>query len=256
MEETETERRQEAEVAGSKNETTKNEKRANEDDVAPTENAENGKKSQAMLAIGLVTGLVILICGLMVLGPMLASWNMAATVNSTNNGSAEQEGANENANVENDEGDESDDAELIYIGDDKLGYIATNGTWKKSGEVADGSIYVNGLYTLMIGTETGIIGSDENDDQMKAAEYAAERFEELSEDEEVTELKDVKKVALNEYKAYLVSYYHADENIWSKTWWFEAEDELVHYIVIEGPDAKSNKFNLAETYTLKIGESE
>ena len=231
-----------------------------------TENIEIKKKPQIALAIGLVLILMLLVGGFVAAGFLMAGWlNTTALTSSTKDESAEQE----NIVDADDDGGESEGAELVYIGKAELGYIATNGAWTMKRESETAIEYVNGLYTLELGVKPSVMELSEAVNsttdtetetklmrEMGALEYATAQFVELGEDENATELKNTEIILASEYKGYLVTAYRADENIWSKTWWFETDEEQVRYITIEGPSAKSNKFNLAETFTLEIGESE
>lgn len=231
-----------------------------------TENIEIKKKPQIALAIGLVLILVLLVGGFVAAGFAIAGWlNATVLTSSTEDEGAEQENIIDADNEE----EEGEGAEPVYIGKAELGYVATNGAWTMKRESETVIEYVNGLYVLELGVKPSVVELSEAANgttdtgtetklmrEMGALEYATAQFVELGEDENATELKNAEIILASEYKGYLVTAYRADENIWSKTWWFETDEEQVRYVSIEGPSAKSNKFDLAETFTLEIGESE
>lgn len=231
-----------------------------------TGNIETKKKPQVALATGLVLILMLLVGGLVAAGFVIAGWLNATVLTS----STEDEGVEQENIVDaDDDEEESEGAELVYIGKAELGYVATNGAWTMKRESETVIEYVNGLYVLELGVKPSVVelseaanGTTDTETETKlmremgALEYATAQFVELGEDKNATELKNTEIILANEYKGYLVTAYRADENIWSKTWWFETDEEQVRYVTIEGPSAKSNKFNLTETFTLEIGESE
>ncbi len=51
--------------------------------------------------------------------------------------------------------------------------------------------------------------------------------------------------------AYRISCYYADKNMHLVIWIFEAEDVKTHYVSVEGPDEKNDKFEIPAKFTLK-----
>ena len=43
---------------------------------------------------------------------------------------------------------------------------------------------------------------------------------------------------------------------WNVEWIFRAEDDKIHYILIQGTDLEDEKFKIPETFILKLPEEE
>lgn len=59
-------------------------------------------------------------------------------------------------------------------------------------------------------------------------------------------------VKIDDYTAYEVYGYFEDNKKWLFTWYFEAEDNKIHYLAVEGPDHSSPYFKIPNTF--KLGE--
>lgn len=59
------------------------------------------------------------------------------------------------------------------------------------------------------------------------------------------------KVNLAGYSAYQIYGFHEQSQKWISLWCFKAEDNVIHYIGIEGPDFNSQYFKIPNTFKLK-----
>lgn len=144
--------------------------------------------------------------------------------------------------------DEPKSDEVHYLGDERNGYVkVVGGDWEKlNREWSKGVQYYSGMYVLLISALSSDVGS--------AKDYAQSLYDiavPTLRSENITLEKTQFKDYEDAYKLVM-----KDENTasWNVEWIFKAEDDKIHYILIQGTDLESDKFKIPETFTLKIPE--
>ncbi len=134
------------------------------------------------------------------------------------------------------------------VGNDTNGYITVPGDWVNyvDSQNADNAMIQFSskdkkyIVTLVYYTETNI-------NPYSGAAAIAKSLK----DEGCTDLKAA-KITLTDanYETYIVSGVYPDKTV-MVTYFFEAEDGVTHCIMVEGPDATNNAFNIPATWKLK-----
>ena len=142
-----------------------------------------------------------------------------------------------------------DDA-VHYLGDERNGYVKViGGEWKKlDREWSKGVQYYAGLYVLLISTlesETGSV----KDYAQSLYDIAVPTFN--------VENVELEKTTFGDYEdAYKFVMKDERTSSWNVEWIFRAEDDKIHYILIQGTDLDDEKFKIPETFILKLPEEE
>ena len=136
--------------------------------------------------------------------------------------------------------------EAHYLGDERNGYVRVVGEeWEKlDREWSKGVQYYAGLYVLLLSTIDSDSGS--------AKDFAQSLYDiavpTLSVDNVTLE-----KTSFGKYEeAYKLIMKNESTASWNVEWIFKAEDDKVHYILIQGTDLESDKFDIPETFVLEI----
>ena len=138
--------------------------------------------------------------------------------------------------------------QVTYLGDERTGYVKVgNNEWKKlEREWSKGVQYYSGLYVMLISalnTETG-----------SAKDYAQSLYDIAVPTLNVDNVT-LEKTTLGNYdEVYKIVMKDERTSSWNVEWIFEAEDEKIHYILIQGTDLESEKFKIPETFTLTLPE--
>ena len=143
-----------------------------------------------------------------------------------------------------------DDAQVHYLGDDKNGYVkVVGGDWRKlDREWSKGVQYYSGMYVLLISTLESSTGS--------AEDYAQSLYDIAVPTLNVENVSLEKEKLGNYDEAYKLVMKDEHTASWNVEWIFEAEDEKIHYILVQGTDLESDKFKIAETFTLEVPSNE
>ena len=139
--------------------------------------------------------------------------------------------------------------EIQYLGDDVNGYVKViNGDWVKlNREWSKGVQYYSGLYVLLISALNSDVGS--------AKDYAQSLYD-IAVPTFSAENITLEKIDFKDYEdAYKLVMEDKNSGSWNVEWIFKAEDDKIHYILIQGTDLENEKFKIADTFTLKIPES-
>ena len=145
---------------------------------------------------------------------------------------------------------DSNDTQVRYLGDDKNGYVKVVGNdWQKlDREWSKGVQYYSGMYVLLISTLESSTGS--------AKDYAQSLYDIAVPTLNVENVILEKEKLGNYEEAYKLVMKDEHASSWNIEWIFEAEDEKIHYILVQGTDLNSEKFKIAETFTLTIPEND
>ena len=133
------------------------------------------------------------------------------------------------------------------IGNENVGYLKLPGEWDKFQDI-DGKKSIQ--YTkdiVWIVTLDSYIPStsyQSAESMSQASLYNIQNNE--------SNISDVKNtiVKLGKYDAYQNSCLYSSDNTWLVEWFFETEDNIIHYISIEGPDNSSDYFKIPDTFSL------
>ena len=132
------------------------------------------------------------------------------------------------------------------VGEEKYGYVTVPSDWVK---FYDYSTVANVLQ-YSYANEYVLTMMYYSKDELRSAETAAANAKAHLSTENVEKLTGA-KVKMGSYDAYQVYAYYPDENEWLVCWFFEAEDGLVHYLAVEGPDPYSDYFEIPNTFKIK-----
>lgn len=140
--------------------------------------------------------------------------------------------------------------EVHYLGDDTNGYVkVVGGDWEKlNREWSKGVQYYSGLYVLLISVLKSDVGSAK-DYAQSLYDIAVPTFRAENITLEKTDFKDYED-------AYKLIMKDEDSGSWTVEWIFRAEDDKIHYILIQGTDLENEKFKIPETFTLSISEAD
>lgn len=140
---------------------------------------------------------------------------------------------------------EPDVVEETIIGSDEIGYLALPGDWYEY-EPEDSTImqYIN---------DDGFIVYLESSDIVNEALTAKKQVETaytyLNDDVNI-EKAEMTQEKVADYDAYKLVYYRKDDKKWLIEWYFEAGNEKIYYISIEGPSLKSDYLAIPDTFSL------
>ena len=148
-------------------------------------------------------------------------------------------------NVYDEDSDKKYDKGYKYIGSEKYGYMKVPNNWYKFVDL-DGNDTIQYSYAnVWIATIYSI-----DMDELTPYKYAQSIFNGVK-SEGATNVKLTMEKIADEYNAYKVSCYYADENVYLNCWVFEDDNDVKHYIAIEGPEKENDYYDLVNTFTLK-----
>jgi hypothetical protein len=136
--------------------------------------------------------------------------------------------------------------EVHYLGDERNGYVrVVREEWEKfDREWSKGVQYYAGLYVLLLST----IDSDSG-----SAKDFAQSLYDIAVPTLSVENVTLEKTNFGKYdEAYKLIMKNENTASWNVEWIFKAEDDKVHYILIQGTDLESDKFDIPETFVLEI----
>lgn len=142
---------------------------------------------------------------------------------------------------ERDYNEDENNIEIKRIGSDKLGYVSIPSDWHEHSSSENGT-------SLQYKSDTSYALTMGVSDGKNAKEYAANYAKSMQDDRASNVTATLTKVA--NYVAYRVHGYYESENKWRVSWFFDADDKNMHYIIIEGPDSSSSNFNIPNTFKL------
>ena len=131
------------------------------------------------------------------------------------------------------------------IGNDRFGYLTIPSEWilfEQTGSNADNLQYSDKDVIYVV---TLLATSSNYTDVISFTNYVKDT---LAEDDVIAEIQEVQ---FGSYNAYQVYGYSDSENRWFNSWVFEAEDNNIHYVGVEGPDKDSEYFQIPFTFRLK-----
>lgn len=140
--------------------------------------------------------------------------------------------------------------EVHYLGDDTNGYVkVVGGDWEKlNREWSKGVQYYSGMYVLLIAALNSDVGT--------AKDYAQSLYD-IAVPTLRAENITLEKIDFKDYEdAYKLVMKDENSGSWNVEWIFKAEDDKIHYILIQGTDLESDKFKIAETFTLSVPEED
>lgn len=146
------------------------------------------------------------------------------------------------------DGEKNADTDKQKVGSDEHGYVYIPKDWNKFIDV-DLDPSSNVIQYSLANTYILTMSSVEKNDST-AKERASNLAASLKEENEITDLTGA-TVSIASYTAYQVYGYYPNEKIWLVSWIFETEDGKIHFLSVEGPDQKSEHFNIPKTFTLK-----
>ena len=137
---------------------------------------------------------------------------------------------------------------IYYLGDESNGYVAVKeDNWMKIDRVGSGSAqYYSGSYVLLISVIESNAGSVET--------YAKSLYDIAVPSFNVNNVS-LGKEALGKYEdSYKLVMHDEASSGWTVEWIFKAEDEKIHYVLVQGPDIENEKFKIPESFTVKLPE--
>jgi len=147
-------------------------------------------------------------------------------------------------------------SDYMVIGDDTLGYLKLPGenNWKKaqvSGATTSSLQYVEMSTYKANSTGSWIVTLDVLDKtKYTDAKTASNTFLSAWEsDSDTTNVKS-ESTKIGKYDAYKVYVQYKSDSVWMLSWFFKADDGLVHMIQVEGLDSSSDYFKIPETFSL------
>lgn len=136
----------------------------------------------------------------------------------------------------------------MVMGDDTLGYVKLPGSWYK-GKVAgsaDSSLqyftYDNGKYIITL----DVLDKTKYTDIKSTAstfEYS------YKQDSDATNISTT-QTKVGKYDAYQIKVQYKSDSVWVYSYFFKAEDGLIHMIQTEGLDTTSDYFDIPDTFSL------
>ena len=146
--------------------------------------------------------------------------------------------------------------DYMVIGDDTLGYLKLPGenNWKKaqvSGATTSSLQYVEMSTYKANGTGSWIVTLDVLDKtKYTDAKTASNTFLSAWEsDSDTTNVKS-ESTKIGKYDAYKVYVQYKSDSVWMLSWFFKADDGLVHMIQVEGLDSSSDYFKIPDSFSL------
>lgn len=132
-----------------------------------------------------------------------------------------------------------------YIGSEEYGYIKVPNNWLKFLDV-DGNDTIQYSYAnVWIATIFAI-----EDESITPYKYAQSIFNGVK-SEGATNVKLTMETIADEYYGYKVSCYYPNSNVYLNCWVFEDDNDVKHYIAIEGPEKENDYYDLVNTFTLE-----
>lgn len=121
---------------------------------------------------------------------------------------------------------------VLLIGDANYGYLEIPNTWKKFYDV-DNNDSIQYTYDNQFIVSLNYF----KETKFTAQQYASNYMYNKKNSSEVTNVtgEKVKIGKNNSYDAYKISMYYPKDNVYLITYLFDAEDNKVHYIAVEGP---------------------
>ena len=134
------------------------------------------------------------------------------------------------------------DSEQMRIGDATYGYVTIPNDWLKLGDPnADSGIrYADKDLAYAVSLDVSA--------SLNAQEFVYAARNQLQ-SAGVSGL-DIIDVEFNDYNAYKLTGYYQSENKYVLAYFFVAEDNVTHYVGIEGPDNQSDYFKIPDTFKL------
>lgn len=130
-----------------------------------------------------------------------------------------------------------------YVGSDEYGYIKVPNNWNRFIDV-DGNNTIQYSYgNMWIATIYGV-----DTEEFTTYKYAQNVFNNVKNDG-VTNLRLTMETIADKYYAYKISCYYPDYNVYLNCWVFEDENDVKHYISIEGPEKINDYYDLINTFT-------
>ena len=132
---------------------------------------------------------------------------------------------------------DSKSSSSLVVGDSVYGYVTVPDDWSRFYDV-DGNNSFQYSYA-----NTFIVSLNSLEKQYSAKEYASNFMYKMQNSSEVTDVNGATvTIGKNkQYTAYQVYMYYPSLSIYLITYWFEAEDNKVHYISLEGPGDLNGK---------------
>jgi hypothetical protein len=136
-------------------------------------------------------------------------------------------------------------SKIYYLGDEKNGYVVVkDNNWMKIDRVGSGSAqYYTKDYVLLISvldTSTGDVST-----------YAKSLYDIAVPSFNVNNVSLDKEKLGNYEDSYKLVMHDEAAGSWTVEWIFKAEDEKIHYILVQGNDLNNEKFKIAETFSLE-----
>ena len=148
----------------------------------------------------------------------------------------------------------SDDYTLA--GDSTLGYVKLPGEWTKTKiagsddkplQYAEKKTYTGSTATGSWLVTLNVLDKSYTTSAKSAADNEANYYKTY--DSDATNIK-VESARMGKYNAYKLYCQYKSDKVWVVTWYFEAEDGLVHVIQVEGLDLTKDYFKIPETFSL------
>ena len=137
---------------------------------------------------------------------------------------------------------------VYYLGDEENGFVAvSDNIWTKiDQDEARGVRYYAGLYVLLLSTLES--------SSVSVAEYVQSVYNVMVPSLGADNVS-MEEIDFGSYdEAYKLIMKNESTSSWSDEWVFNAEDEKIHYILIQGLDLNDDKFMIPETFRLKMPE--
>lgn len=130
------------------------------------------------------------------------------------------------------------------VGSSIYGYVTIPGDWLKfQNETQSGSLQYSdkdGIYVLTMDiVKTG---------EISVNDYVAVLTKSLQSNG-VSNIQSATE-KLGDYESIKITGFNAKKNVWIALWCFDAQDNKVHWIGVEGPDQASEYFNIPSTFKL------
>ncbi len=129
------------------------------------------------------------------------------------------------------------------VGSEKYGYVTIPTEWQIYSDASTGTSI---QYSS---NDSYILTMNAFDSSVYDAKGYATLTANNMQNEGVTKLTTA-MVKVANYNAYQVYGYYTSDNTWLVVWYFKTEDEMVHYLAVEGPDNLSDNFKIPDTFSL------
>lgn len=172
-------------------------------------------RTKSMMIYGSVIAVFVILMVVLVIGPLFKS-------------------GNSNNQVQN-----------SIVGNERVGYLTLTNEWSEYTDEKDSR-------TLRYVKDNWVIAIDaiKKTEELDYEELAKASYYDKKKDENVAS-STATPVKFGDYDAFQVSSYYKNTKTWLVEWFFDAEDERVHYIAIQGDDLESDVFNVIDTYKLE-----